>query len=82
MTSISITRARNGFFNLFDKVVRDHETIVIDRRGKDKVAMVPISDLERLQRLEDLEDIEAADAAVAESAERIPYEEIRADLGL
>ena len=50
--------------------------------SKDKVAMVPMSDLNRLRALEDREDIEAADAALAESSERISYEEIRAELGL
>jgi len=82
MTSIGITAARSEFFDLFDKVARNHETVVIDRRGKDRIAMIPISDLERLRRLEDREDVEAADAAFAESTERISYAEIRADLGL
>ena len=82
MANIGITAARSKFFDLFDRVARNHETVVIDRRGKDRVAMIPIADLERLRRLEDMEDIEAADAALAESSRRIPYAEIRADLGL
>lgn len=82
MTIVKITAARRGFFDLFDKVARKHERIVIDRRGKDKVAMVPLEDLERLRTLEDAADIAAADAALAESAERISYDEIRKDLGL
>jgi prevent-host-death family protein len=82
MTVVKITAARSGFFDLFDKVARKHERIVIDRRGKDKVAMVPLEDLERLRALDDAADIAAADAALAESAERISYDEIRKELGL
>jgi prevent-host-death family protein len=82
MTVVKITAARSGFFDLFDKVARKHERIVIDRRGKDKVAMVPLEDLERLRALDDAADIAEADAALAESAERISYDEIRKELGL
>ena len=82
MTNINVTSARTAFFELFDKVVRGRERIVINRRGKDKVAMIPLEDLERLQELEDAADVAEADAALAESDERIPYDEIRKELGL
>lgn len=82
MTTIRITAARKKLFDLFDDVVRKGSRIIIDRRGKDRVAMVPLEDLQRLQALEDAADIAAADAAVAESDERIAYEEIRKEMGL
>lgn len=82
MTEVSITAARVGLFDLFDKVARKGQRIVIGRRGKDKVAMVPLEDLRRLQALEDAADASDADAAMAESDERIPYEQIRKELGL
>ena len=82
MTSIHITDARGHFFDLFDKVVREGERIVIDRRGKDRVAMVPLADLERLEALDDEADIAAADAALAESDKRVAYEEVKKELGL
>ena len=59
-----------------------HDRIVIDRRGKDKVALVPIEDLRRLEAMDDREDVAAADAAISESDEPIPYDEIRRELGL
>ena len=82
MTIVKITEARSSLGDLFNKVLYQHDRIVIDRRGKDKVALVPIEDLRRLEELEDREDIAAADAALAETDERIPYDEIRRELGL
>ena len=82
MTTVKITEARASLGDLFNQVLYRHDRIVIDRRGKDKVALVPIEDLERLEAMEDREDISAADAAMAESDERIPYDEIRRELGL
>ena len=82
MVDISITQAREEFATLFNRVAFGGDRIIIGRRGKDQIAMVPVTDLQRLQALEDQADIEAADAALAESDERIPYEEIREELGL
>ena len=82
MADIPVTKARSGFFDLFDRVARKHERVVISRRGRESVAMVPVEDLERLQAIEDAEDIRAADAALAESNRRIPYDEVRKELGL
>ena len=48
-------------------------------------AVIDVEDLERLtQAAEDLADIETADAARAEIAEHgtIPWDEVKADLGL
>ena len=80
--NIGITAARREFFALCERVAREHDTVVVDRRGKDKVAMIPLAELERLRALEDQADIDAADAALAEPGERILYDQIKADLGL
>lgn len=56
--------------------------MVIERHGHERVAIVPIADVEALERLEDEADIAAAEAALAESDKRIPWEQIKADLGL
>jgi prevent-host-death family protein len=82
MTDLSITDARKGFFDLFDRVLRKGDRVIIARRGKDRVAIVPVEDLEKLQALEDAADIAAADAAMAEPGKSIPYDEVRKELGL
>ena len=82
MTDLSITAARKAFFDLFDRVVRKGDRVIVARRGKDRVAIIPVEDLEKLQALEDAADIAAADAAMAELGKRIPYDEVRKELGL
>lgn len=82
MVTMTITQAREDFATLFNRVAFGHERIVIGRRGKDSVALVPVEDMEYMEQLEDQNDIEAADAALAESDERINYKEIRQELGL
>jgi prevent-host-death family protein len=82
MPTIKITAARTKFFDLFDRVARKHERVVVDRRGKDKVAIVPMEDLEKLEAMEDQEDIAAADAAFDDKSPRVNYDEIRKELGL
>jgi len=62
--------------------IRDNLSIVIRRSGKDIVAIVPMHDLAALEELEDRIDIEEAEKALAESDERIPYENVRRELGL
>lgn len=82
MESMGITEARLRFAELFNRVLYQGARVVIRRRGKDGIALVPVEDLELLSDLEDQADIRAADAALAESDERIPYAEIRKELGL
>ena len=53
-------------------------------RGKDLAAVIPIEDLRLLERLieeQDRLDVQAARRALAE-LERIPYEQVRRELGL
>ena len=82
MTRLTASKAREHFADTVNRVVYRGERIVLHRRGKDLVAMVPISDLATLERIEDKLDIDAARKALAESDERIPYDKIRRELGL
>lgn len=42
------TQARDGLAKLLDKVTRDHEVVIIQRRGEEEVAMIAASELESL----------------------------------
>ena len=81
MTHMSVTKARSEFAEIVNRVAYGHERIVITRRGKNVVALVPAEDLDLLEELEDRMDIEAAEKALKEGG-TIPWEKVRAELGL
>ncbi len=82
MTIIPFTRARAELSDLFTQVITEHERVIIQRHGHECVALVPIEDARTLERLEDEIDIAAAKAALEESDDRIPWEQVKKDLGL
>jgi prevent-host-death family protein len=82
MIRLSASKARIDFADTINRVADCGERIVLHRRGKDLVAVVPMADLSALENLEDRRDIEAARRALSETHERIPYREARRELGL
>lgn len=61
----------------------NREPVFITRHGKRVAALVTTEFYERaLAALEDAEDIAAAHAALEEDGESIPWETVKADLGL
>ncbi len=58
------------------------DRVVLERHGKGVAAVISIEDLELLELLEDRYDIELSRAALAESDDRIPWSEVKAQLGL
>jgi len=82
VTTLNITEIRDNLSEAISRVAYKGERILVRRSGKDVVAIVPIEDLATLEALEDQRDIKAADAALAESDERIPYAQVRRELGL
>ena len=80
-----IDDARARLADVVDEVRERHRPVFLTRRGRRVAAVIDAEDLERLtQAAEDLADIEAARAARAEVAEHgtIPWDEVKADLGL
>ena len=86
MTRITLSEARNNLAEAVNKVAYGGERVVLERHGKQVVAMISMEDLalfeELLEAHEDRIDIEAANQALAESDERIPYAQVRQELGL
>ena len=66
MTRLSTTEARDHLAEILNKVAYKEERIILHRRGKNIVAVVPISDLELLEKLEDRLDIEDVHKALDE----------------
>lgn len=79
---IPATKAREKFADILNEVSVRGDRVVLDRRGKPIAAVIPIEDLEMLETLEDRYDIELARQALAESDERVPWELVKARLGL
>jgi prevent-host-death family protein len=84
MTRVSTSDVRKDFSEAVNRVSYGHERIVLQRRGKDIAAIVPIEDLELLRALEDKIDLDAARAALSEVKKKgtIPWAELKKELDL
>ena len=82
MPRVSTSEVRQRFADTLNRVAYGRERIVLQRRGKDVAALIPVDDLAALEAMEDRLDVAAAKDALAESGERIPHEELWKELGL
>ena len=81
MTKVTTVDARQQFSDIVNRSAYGKERIILTRRGKDVVAMVPIEDLSLLEDLEDRMDIEAARKALKEPGS-VSWEKVKKELGL
>jgi prevent-host-death family protein len=84
--SLSCAEAQAHFDDLLKRAAKHKERVVLTRRGKPVAALVPIEDLSFLEAIEDQLDAEEFQRA-KEEFERsgepsIPWEKVKADLGL
>ena len=82
MQRIPARDAREKLADILNRVSMRGDRIVLHRHGKDVAAVVSVDDLRLLESLEDHLDVEAAREALSEPGERIPWEEVKARLGL
>ncbi len=84
--SLPCAEARERFDELLKRAVKDKDRVVLTRRGKPVAALVPIEDLEFLEAIEDRLDAEEFQRAKEEFEQSgepaIPWEKVKADLGL
>jgi len=81
MTRVQTSKAREEFAELIDRARVNGERIMLRRYGKDVAAIVPAADVKLLQAIEDKIDLAAAKKALGEKG-RIPWEKVKAELGL
>jgi len=81
MTRLEISKAREDLAETVNRVMYKGERVVLNRRGKDVAALVPLADLTLLERLEDRLDLEDALKALQEPG-TVPWKKVKADLGL
>jgi prevent-host-death family protein len=80
MTTIPITEAREHLADLGNRVSLRGERVIVERRGKNLFALVPVEDVELLERLEDQMDLKAIRATRKEPS--VPFEKVKKELGL
>ncbi|MEM8489058.1 MAG: type II toxin-antitoxin system prevent-host-death family antitoxin [Bacteroidota bacterium] len=49
MSTISYSDARQNLAKLWDRIIADRETVILKRRGKEDLAVLPADDLSSLQ---------------------------------
>jgi prevent-host-death family protein len=84
MAEISTVEARAQFSEIINRAAFGKERMILTRRGKEIVAVVPIEDVRLLEALEDKIDLEEARAALAEAKKKgtVSWDKIKKDLGL
>jgi len=85
--AISVSDARRALASIIDRARLEHAPVYLARRGRRLAAVIDADDLDDLLELaEDMIDIREAAAAraemVATGAEPIPWDQVKADLGL
>ena len=81
METVSAAEARNHLSEVIEKAA--HEPVMIERRGERAAVVVSPQEYDRLmEALEEIEDVAAYDAAMAEEGDNIPWDQVKADLGL
>ena len=84
---LSVSEARRQLAAIIDRVGVEHAPVYLARRGRRVAAVIDADDLDRILALaEDMADIRAAEEAREEMRATgeapIPWEQVKADLGL
>ena len=87
MSEMTVTEARARLADVVDQARVERDPVFLTRRGRRVAAVIDADHLEQLiEAAEDLADLQAAVVARAEMAETgddpIPWEQVKADLGL
>ncbi|WP_342269925.1 type II toxin-antitoxin system Phd/YefM family antitoxin [Rickettsia endosymbiont of Orchestes rusci] len=70
MSSITTASAREHFSEIINRTSYGKERIVLSRRGKDLVAVVPLEDLKLIEIIEDQLDLKDAEEAIKETKQK------------
>jgi len=83
-SSINTADAREQFIDLVNRVAHNKEHIILTRRGKEIVALVPVEDLKLLSDSQDKYDLREAIDALKEARDSnnaLTLEQLREKLG-
>lgn len=83
MKSVASAKARDAFSKVVNRAALKKERVVLTRREKGIVAVVPIEDLRLLGKIDDYLDAEDAERILSDPGTKwLPYDKVRAGLGL
>jgi len=84
MGQVSTVDARSQFSEIINRAAFGKERMILTRRGKEIVAVVPIEDVRLLESLEDRIDLDEARSALVESKKKgtVSWQKIKKELGL
>lgn len=82
MVRRAASSVRGDFAETINQVAYRGHRVVLHRRGRDVVAIVPMADLELLEAIEDRIDLDAARKSLKGRGRNIPLKKIKAELGL
>jgi prevent-host-death family protein len=82
--TVTTREARENFSDVINRAAYGKERVVLTRRGKPLVAVVPIDDVEILEAMEDKIDLEDAISAIKEAEKKgtISLDKLKLELGL
>ncbi|MHB8263969.1 MAG: type II toxin-antitoxin system Phd/YefM family antitoxin [Acidimicrobiales bacterium] len=85
--ALNVSTARKQLASIVNRAHTEHQPVYLTRRGHSVAAIIDADDLDRILELaEDMADIRAAEEARAEMRATgqmpIPWDEVKADLGL
>lgn len=81
MTKVSMTKARQNFTDIANRVMYGDERICIEKNNKPVVAVVPVKDVEILEALEDKIDVKEALKALKKPG-FIRLKDLKKELGI
>lgn len=84
MASVPFSEVRTHLTDIVNEVAYGGERIILTRKGKQLVAIIPLADLRALEALENKFDLEDAKKALrdVEKHGTISWEETKRELGL
>lgn len=86
MTTIAVKKEQTELAEALRRVRTEGDRVVLEQDGEPVAAVVSVEDLRFLEQLEDRADLEAYRVAMEEwerdGRKTIPWEQVRADLGL
>lgn len=84
MKQVTTVDARAQFSEIINRAAFGKERVILTRRGKEIVAVVPIEDMKLLEALEDKIDLEEARAGLAEAKKKgaVSWDKVKAELGI